>query len=94
MDDGRRVLDFTSGQMSAILGHSHPAVVDCIRRQSELLIHLFSGMLSQPVVELAEKLASLLPDARSEATSLRKRILGGDLLPPRPIALRAGYRRL
>jgi hypothetical protein len=22
--DGRRMLDFTSGQMSAILGHSHP----------------------------------------------------------------------
>jgi len=22
--DGRRILDFTSGQMSAILGHSHP----------------------------------------------------------------------
>ena len=25
---GRRVLDFTSGQMSAILGHSHPEIVD------------------------------------------------------------------
>ena len=24
---GRRVLDFTSGQMSAILGHSHPEIV-------------------------------------------------------------------
>jgi len=23
---GRRVLDFTSGQMSAILGHSHPEI--------------------------------------------------------------------
>jgi 2,2-dialkylglycine decarboxylase (pyruvate) len=70
MDDGRRVLDFTSGQMSGILGHSHPAVVDCIRRQSETLIHLFSGMLSQPVVELAEKLASLLPDSLSKVLLL------------------------
>ena len=25
--DGRRILDFTSGQMSAILGHSHPEIV-------------------------------------------------------------------
>ena len=24
--DGRELLDFTSGQMSAILGHSHPAI--------------------------------------------------------------------
>jgi 2,2-dialkylglycine decarboxylase (pyruvate) len=70
MDDGRRVLDFTSGQMSGILGHSHPAVVECIRRESESLIHLFSGMLSKPVVELAEKLASLLPDSLSKVLLL------------------------
>lgn len=70
MDDGRRVLDFTSGQMSGILGHSHPAVVDCIQRQSESLIHLFSGMLSEPVVELASKLASLLPDSLSKVLLL------------------------
>ncbi|HSG65151.1 MAG TPA: hypothetical protein VLD39_09120, partial [Gammaproteobacteria bacterium] len=38
-------------------------------------------------------LASLLPDARSEAAALRKRILAGDLLPPRPIAVKAGHRR-
>ena len=28
---GRRVLDFTSGQMSAILGHSHPEIVATVR---------------------------------------------------------------
>ena len=28
---GRRVLDFTSGQMSAILGHSHPAIVETVQ---------------------------------------------------------------
>ncbi|HSF14258.1 MAG TPA: aspartate aminotransferase family protein [Vicinamibacteria bacterium] len=70
MEDGRRVLDFTSGQMSGILGHSHPAVVECIRRESESLIHLFSGMLSKPVVELAEKLSSLLPDSLSKVLLL------------------------
>jgi adenosylmethionine-8-amino-7-oxononanoate aminotransferase len=72
MDDGRRILDFTSGQMSAILGHSHPAVVECIQRQSESLIHLFSGMLSEPVVELASKLASLLPDSLSKVLLSRR----------------------
>ncbi len=29
--DGRRVLDFTSGQMSAILGHCHPEIVATVR---------------------------------------------------------------
>ena len=63
MDDGRRVLDFTSGQMSGILGHSHPAIVETLQRASGELIHLFSGMLSGPVVELAERLVGLLPEA-------------------------------
>lgn len=61
-EDGRRILDFTSGQMSAILGHSHPEVVETVRRQVGTLDHLFSGMLSRPVVDLARRLANTLPD--------------------------------
>src|SRR5271169_1499823 len=53
---GRRVLDFTSGQMSAILGHSHPEIVAAVTRQVATLDHLFSGMLSRPVVDLARRL--------------------------------------
>lgn len=60
--DGRRILDFTSGQMSAILGHAHPAIVDTVRRQVATLDHLYSGMLSRPVVDLARRLAQTLPD--------------------------------
>ena len=59
--DGRRVLDFTSGQMSAILGHSHPAIVETVRQAVGTLDHLFSGMLSEPVVALAEALSALAP---------------------------------
>jgi len=59
---GRRILDFTSGQMSAILGHSHPEIVATIQRQSATLDHLFSGMLSRPVVDLARRLAGSVPD--------------------------------
>lgn len=58
---GRRVLDFTSGQMSAILGHSHPRIVETVQRSVATLDHLFSGMLSEPVVTLAERLAGTLP---------------------------------
>jgi 2,2-dialkylglycine decarboxylase (pyruvate) len=57
--DDRRILDFTSGQMSALLGHSHPRIVSTVQRQMEKVAHLFSGMLSRPVVELAERLAAL-----------------------------------
>jgi 2,2-dialkylglycine decarboxylase (pyruvate) len=60
--DGRELLDFTSGQMSAILGHSHPAIVATVREQAATLDHLFSGMLSRPVVELSRRLAESLPD--------------------------------
>ena len=61
-EDGRRILDFTSGQMSAILGHSHPEIVATVTRQVATLDHLFSGMLSRPVVDLARRLADTLPE--------------------------------
>ena len=58
---GRAVLDFTSGQMSAVLGHAHPAIVETVGTMVGRLDHLFSGMLSRPVIDLAEKLGSLAP---------------------------------
>jgi 2,2-dialkylglycine decarboxylase (pyruvate) len=58
---GRRVLDFTSGQMSSILGHSHPEIVATVTEMIGRLDHLFSGMLSRPVIDLAETLARLAP---------------------------------
>ncbi|WP_327005554.1 aspartate aminotransferase family protein [Dactylosporangium sp. NBC_01737] len=62
-EGGRRILDFTSGQMSAILGHAHPEIVATVRRQVGTLDHLFSGMLSRPVVELSRRLADSLDKA-------------------------------
>ncbi|MBL8661863.1 MAG: aspartate aminotransferase family protein [Candidatus Odyssella sp.] len=58
---GRRMLDFTSGQMSAILGHCHPEIVATVRETVGKLDHLFSSMVSGPVVDLAEALARLVP---------------------------------
>lgn len=58
---GRRVLDFTSGQMSAVLGHCHPDVVATVTEMIGRLDHLYSGMLSRPVIDLAEALAGLAP---------------------------------
>lgn len=60
--DGHAILDFTSGQMSAVLGHAHPDVVRTVSESVATLAHLYSGMVSQPVVDLAVRLADTLPD--------------------------------
>jgi 2,2-dialkylglycine decarboxylase (pyruvate) len=59
--EGRRILDFCSGQMSAIIGHSHPEIVEVVRRSIGELDHLYSTILSRPVVDLAALLAELAP---------------------------------
>ena len=59
---GRKMLDFTSGQMSSILGHSHPEVVETLREAAGRLDHLYSFMLSKPAVDLATALAELVPE--------------------------------
>ncbi len=61
--DGRRLLDFASGQMSAILGHSHPEITAVIAAQAGQLVHLYSQLLSRPVIDLAGKLADIAPGA-------------------------------
>jgi 2,2-dialkylglycine decarboxylase (pyruvate) len=60
--DGRRVLDFTSGQICSTLGHNHPRIGAAVRGALEEVVHLNSWMLSEPVLALAERLASLFPD--------------------------------
>ena len=59
--DGRAILDFTSGQMSSLLGHGHPEVAAVVAEHARHLDHLFSGMLSRPVVDLATRLAEITP---------------------------------
>lgn len=68
--DGAAILDFTSGQMSAILGHAHPEIVATVSRAVSSLDHLYSGMLSQPVVDLARRLAGTLPDPLTKSILL------------------------
>ncbi len=69
-EDGRRILDFTSGQMCATLGHGHPAVLDAIERVSGQVVHLFSGFLSRDVIELARELMAVLPEPLARAMFL------------------------
>ncbi|KIW57838.1 hypothetical protein PV05_02395 [Exophiala xenobiotica] len=65
--NGHRVLDWTSGQMSCLIGHGHPEIVRTIHDHAENLDHLFSGMLSPPVINLAKRLTSVLPEGLDKA---------------------------
>lgn len=59
--DGQRILDFTSGQISSTLGHNHPRIVAAIERSLKAIIHLNSWMVNEDVLELARRLAELVP---------------------------------
>ncbi len=59
--DGQRILDFTSGQICATIGHNHPRIVEAVQQSLDEVIHLNSWMLSEPVLELTERLVSLVP---------------------------------
>ncbi|KQY03824.1 2,2-dialkylglycine decarboxylase [Mycobacterium sp. Root135] len=69
-ESGTAILDFTSGQMSSVLGHSHPDVVATVSEAVATLDHLYSGMLSEPVVELSATLAATLPDSLTKVLLL------------------------
>ena len=56
-DTGREILDFTSGQMCATIGHNHPAIVAAVHSAGAKAFHLFSGMIPEVVAELGRTLA-------------------------------------
>ncbi len=56
-DTGREILDFTSGQMCATIGHNHPAIVQAVQEAGEKAYHMFSGMIPEVVAQLAETMA-------------------------------------
>src|SRR5438094_7639851 len=58
---GRKILDFTSGQMCATVGHSHPNIVAAIKKSCDTALHLFSGMIPRSVVQLADALSRIVP---------------------------------
>ena len=68
--DGRRVLDFTAGQICATIGHGHPRVSEAIRRSLDTAVHLNSWMLSPPVLDLAAALVATLPAGLDRAMLL------------------------
>lgn len=64
---GLKILDWTSGQMSCLLGHGHDEIVKVITDHAMCLDHLFSGMVSPPVISLGERLCEALPAGLDKA---------------------------
>ena len=54
--EGRRYLDLFAGFGGAVLGHSHPALVDAATRQAGRLWHVGNTFYTTPQIELAERL--------------------------------------
>jgi acetylornithine/succinyldiaminopimelate/putrescine aminotransferase len=60
---GRACLDMIGGISVCNIGHSHPAVVEAIRRQSEQYLHImvYGELVQSPQVQYAKLLAEQLP---------------------------------
>src|SRR5262245_26143572 len=60
--EGRRYLDFESGQFCMITGHSHPRVTEVVSEQAATLMQIGNRFTTPSRVLLAERLATLAPD--------------------------------
>jgi len=60
--DGNHFLDLTAGIAVTSTGHSHPYVVDAIKKQAELFLHMSgTDFYYEPQVRLCERLAETAP---------------------------------
>lgn len=61
--NGEKHFDLISGVSVSNVGHSHPIVVEAVKQQVDKYMHLmvYGEFIENPQVQLASKLASLLP---------------------------------
>nr|WP_206325049.1 MULTISPECIES: aspartate aminotransferase family protein [unclassified Streptomyces] len=64
--DGRRYLDFFGGILTTMTAHALPEVTKAVAEQAGRIVHSSTLYLNRPMVELAERIATLsgIPDAR------------------------------
>lgn len=61
-DDGRKLLDFTSGIGVTNTGHCHPKVVEAIREQAGLFLHAqINIVIHKPMLQLIDELRKIVP---------------------------------
>lgn len=87
---GRRYLDFGSGQMAAALGHNHPLYVEAVKRNLETISHSTKTFLNVDRLELHRRLGEILTaplqkslflvsgsDAVEAAVDMARKVTGG-----------------
>ncbi|MCA2211130.1 MULTISPECIES: acetylornithine transaminase [Nocardia] len=65
--DGKRYVDFLGGIAVNSLGHGHPAILEAVTQQLGTLGHVSNLYVSEPVIELAEKLLAHFGDGEGKA---------------------------
>lgn len=64
LDDGRCLIDGIASWWTACHGYNHPAIRSAVAAQLDRMPHvMLGGFIHRPVLELAERLAGLLPGA-------------------------------
>ena len=62
LDDGRVLVDGIASWWTACHGYNHPLIRAAVGRQLELMPHvMFGGLVHEPALKLASRLAALLP---------------------------------
>jgi 2,2-dialkylglycine decarboxylase (pyruvate) len=68
--NGKQYLDFNSGQMCSALGHNRPEIIAAIQESCATLIHASSMYFNTKEIELAKRLADVLPSNLHKSTFL------------------------
>ena len=99
-DEGKEYLDLASGQLSAVLGHSHPRLVEAVRRQAGKVVHLGNRFFGETTLEACREVASVcgegldkvvLCSTGSEANELAIRIARAATGSHELVGLAKGY---
>lgn len=62
---GKKYLDLVAGVSACAIGHCHPRIVKAVQEQAESYMHVmvYGEFIQSPQLQLAKKLASVLPDS-------------------------------
>ena len=67
LEDGRELIDGIASWWTACHGYNHPHITGALQRQLEAMPHvMLGGLVHQPALTLARRLAAILPGAGTE----------------------------
>lgn len=59
--EGKRIIDFNSQLMSVNIGHSHPRVIEAIKKAADSLIYSYPGTATEIRAKMGQRLARMVP---------------------------------